>query len=118
MARTKKTPFPPWQTCKPDGVEQRYVRLGNTQLMHVAVMELSDKAYRIYIHMLLESAGQRTFTFPRSKYKPFCGNTSFQRAKNELIEKGFIREIQCNKNLRKPNEYEFLGDWKQYTRPP
>lgn len=118
MARTKKTPFAPWQSCKDDGIEKRYIRLGNSLLLHPAVMELSDKAFRIYVHMLLEAEGKRTFVFPRQTYKRLAGNTTFQRAKNELIEKGFIREKQCNRNLRKPNEYEFLEDWKQHIHPP
>ena len=118
MGRQKKVPIQPWQTCGKDGEEKRYIRLGNTLLLHPAVKGLSDKAFRIYVHMLLESGGDRTFIFPRTKYKEFSGNTTFQRAKSELIEKGFIREKQNNKNLRKPNEYEFLEEWKKYTPPP
>ena len=57
MARQRKTPFPPWQTCKDSGVEDRYIRLGNSQLLHPAIISLSDKAIRIYAYMLLESGG-------------------------------------------------------------
>ena len=42
MARQKKTPFPAWQTCKTDGIENRYIRLGNSQLLHPALLNLSD----------------------------------------------------------------------------
>ena len=117
MARVKKTPFPSWQTCKPDGVEQRYIRLGNSQLMHPAMLQLSDKAQIIYIHMLLESGGKKEFTFPRSKYKLIAGNTVFQNVKEELIQHGFIRVKQNNANLRKANIYEFTNDWKRYKPP-
>lgn len=114
MARSKKTPFPSWQTCKPDGVEQRYIRLGNSQLLHPAMLKLSDKAQIVYIHMLLEAGGNREFTFPRSKYSPIAGHTAFQKAKEELIRCGFIRVKQNNANLRKANIYEFTDDWKRH----
>lgn len=117
MARSKKTPFPSWQTCKPDGVEQRYIRLGNSQLMHPAMLKLSDKARIVYIHMLLESGGKREFTFPRSKYMQISSISAFKNAKEELIDKGFIREKQNNANLRKPNIYEFSDEWKLYKPP-
>lgn len=115
--RSKKTPFQPWQTCKPDGIEQRYIRLGNSQMRHPTFLMLSDKAKVIYFNMLLESEGKREFTFPRSKYSVVAGHTVFQRAKDELIEKGFIKEKQNNANLRKANIYEFSEDWKLYKPP-
>lgn len=117
MAKTKKTPFAPWQTCKADGVEQRYIRLGNSQLMHPAMLSLSDKAQVVYIHMLLESGGKKEFTFPRSKYNSIAGHTAFQNAKEELIQHGFIRVKQNNANLRKANVYEFIEEWKRYEPP-
>ena len=117
MARSKKTPFPAWQTCKPTGIEERYIRLGNSQMLHPATMGLSDKAARIYNYMLLEAGGNREFTFPRSKYIRISSISAFKNAKDELISKGFIKEKQNNKNLRKPNIYEFSDAWKQYEPP-
>lgn len=117
MARQKKTPFSPWQTCKDNGIEERYIRLGNSQLLHPAMLSLSDRATVVYIYMLLESGGNRQFTFPRSKAKQLMGNDTFQKAKAELIKKGFIKEKQNNANLRKPNIYEFTEDWKRYIPP-
>ena len=117
MARAKKTPFPPWQSCKDNGIEERYIRLGNSQLLHVATSCLSDKAFRIYVYMLLESGGKLEFTFPRSKYSKIAGHTVFQRAKSELIDKGFIKEKQNNANLRKENIYEFSDSWKRHEPP-
>lgn len=117
MARPKKTPFSPWQTCKDSGIEERYIRLGNSQLLHPAMISLSDKAKTIYIYMLLESGGERDFTFPRSKYNKLAGHSVFQGAKDELIEKGFIKVKQNNANLRKANIYEFSDEWKRYNPP-
>ena len=117
MARSKKTPFPSWQTCKPDGVEQRYIRLGNSQLMHPAIKNLSPAAYKIYTYMLLESGGSRSFTYPFSKYKGIVSKQGFQLIKGELIKAGLIREVHNNANLRKPNIYEFTDDWKRNDPP-
>lgn len=117
MPRGKKTPFPPWQTCKPDGIEKRYIRIGNTQLLHPAMLGLSDKAQVIYFHMLMEAGGNKEFTFPRSKYHRIAGNTAFQNAKEELIRAGFIKVKQNNANLRKPNIYEFCSDWTRFYPP-
>lgn len=117
MGRSKKTPFPSWQTCKPDGVEQRYIRLGNSQLMHPAIKKLSPSAYKIYTYMLLESGGSRSFAFPYSKFKGIVSKQGFQSIKFELINAGLIKEVQNNANLRKPNIYEFADEWKIYKPP-
>lgn len=117
MARQKKTPFAPWQSCKDNGIEERYIRLGNSQLLHPATLSLSDRAFRIYTHMLLESGGKREFTFPRSKSKQLMASSTFHKAKAELIEKGFIKEKRNNANLRKPNVYEFSADWQKKIPP-
>lgn len=117
MARKKNTPFPPWTSCKNDGRESRYIRLGNSQMLHPAMQQLSDKAFRIYVNMLLEAGPERIFTFPRTKYKGMAGSATFQRIKEELIEKGFIREVQNNANLRKANVYEFSEAWKKFEPP-
>lgn len=112
MARTKKTPFPPWQTRSNDGIEKRYIRLGNTLLYSSAFLQLSAKAKEAYIYMLIESAGQREFTLPHSKYTQFSKKDSFLRAREELEMAGFIDTIQNNGNLRKPNVYRFSDRWK------
>lgn len=117
MARQRKTPFQPWQTNKDNGIEERYIRLGNSQMIAPAMLALSDKAFRIYTNMLLEAGGKKQFIFPRKAYKKIAGHTTFQNAKSELIEKGFIVELQKNKNLRKANVYEFSEDWKRYEPP-
>ena len=117
MTRSKKTPFQPWQTCNNKGEEKRYIRLGNSLLLHKAVFDLSDKAFRVYVYMLIEAGGEKKFTYPRSKYKYISSIDGFQRAKKELIQKGFIKEIEKNKQRRKENLYEFSEDWKNYIPP-
>lgn len=112
MARQKKIPFPPWETRANDGIEKRYIRLGNTLLYDPAFLHLSANAKQAYLYMLIESAGKREFTMPRSKQIAFTSKDSFLRAKDELEKAGFIETIQNNGNLRKPNVYGFSVRWK------
>ena len=62
--------------------------------------------------MRIESAGNKSFKFPHAKYRSYMTKPTFQKAKQELIDKGFIDVIQNNKNLRKANIYAFSDRWK------
>ncbi len=112
MGRVKKTPFPDWQTKKSNGIEERYVRLGNSQLTDENVNLLSHIAFRMYVYMLLESRGRQEFEMPRRKYKKFMSAGGASKAIRELVERGFIDVVQQNKNLRKANVYRFSCRWK------
>jgi len=112
MARTKKTPFAPWESTKSDGIEQRYIRYGNSQLLHEAVLNLSHSAFRVYTYMRLESGGRIEFEFPRTKFIKIVSRDGFQRAVKELVEAGFIDVTEQNANLRKANKYRFSSRWK------
>lgn len=112
--RSKKIPFANWESTKPDGIENRYIRLANTQMISVAMRSLSNSAYRIYVNMKLESKGNVQFEFPFSKYKSYMTRPTFEKGVNELVEKGFIDVVQRNANLRKPNVYRFSDKWKLY----
>ena len=67
LARNKKTPFAVWETMRYDGIEKRYIRMGNSQMLHPVVFNLSHSAYRVYTCMKLESGGRIAFEFPKSK---------------------------------------------------
>jgi len=112
MARAKKVPFQSWETKNADGLEKRYFRLGATILASEAMLNLSASAFRVYCYMRIESGGKRNFSFPFNKYKRFMSRPTFIRARDELIESGFIDLIQSNKNLRKANIYGFTDRWK------
>lgn len=112
MARTKKTPFPPWQTKKPDGIEKRFVRLGNSLLLDAACMGLSGNAFRLYVYALLEAEGKIEFEMPRHKYINLMTQPTFIKSRDELIKKGFMEVAQNNANLRKANVYRFSDQWK------
>ena len=112
MARKKITPFEPWETKNTDGVEKRYFRMGATLMASEQMRSLSPSAFKIYCYMRLESAGNRSFKFPHAKYRSYMSKPTFLKAKQELIDKGFIDVVQNNKNLRKSNIYAFSDRWK------
>ena len=112
MRRSRKTPFPNWQTQKVNGIEERYMRLGNSQLTAEAMYSLSHVAFRMYTYMLLESGGKQEFKMPRGKYGKFMSAGGAYKAIRELVEKGFIEIVEQNKNLRKANVYRFSTRWK------
>lgn len=112
MPRRKKVPLKPWETKKPDGIEARYIRLGDSLLMSTAVKKLSSSAFRVYVYMCIESGGHSHFTFPYSRYKQMMSKPTFFRALEQLVNAGFITVVAHNKNLRTANEYAFSNDWK------
>ena len=64
----KENKFAPWITNNADRKEGRFIQLGNSLLLNPAVLNLSDKAFRVYVNMLLEAGGKKEFSYPRSKY--------------------------------------------------
>lgn len=117
MARKKPTPFKPWETMKDNGIENRYIRMGDTQMLHPAFLHLSASAKELYLYMKLESAGKLIFEMPKSKYLKFMTNPTFERAKKELISAGFL-EIEADRRHQfKATQYRFSVKWKGGKEP-
>ena len=112
MARTKKTPFAPWESKADGGIEKRYFRMGATLMASEAMRGLSPSAFKIYCYMKIESGGKKEFCFPHTKYQSYMSKPSFFKARDELVEKGFVDVVQNNKNLRRANIYAFIERWK------
>lgn len=117
MARTKKVPFPPWDSKNASGIEKRYIRLADTLLCSAAARGLSPSAFKILTYMKIEAAGKKNFQFPCHKFIDFMSKPTAYKAIKELEEVGFIDIISRNKNLRIPNEYAFSDRWKLYKKP-
>lgn len=119
MSKRKRaiTPFPPWESKKPDGIEKRYIRLGDTMMVSDAVLYLPGNAFKVYCFMRLESAGRRQFKFPRNKYIAYLSTPTFIKAVRELEERGIIDVLERNGNMRKANVYQFSDRWKDYVEP-
>lgn len=113
----KITAFKPWETMKDNGIEKRYIRLGDSQLVSEAMRALSNSAFRVYVNMRIESAGNQQFKFTFSKYKSYMTRPTFKKAVKDLEEKGFIDVVEHNANLRKANKYRFSEKWRSYIKP-
>lgn len=112
MGRKKQYKWPPWKSAAASGIEKRFVQLAGSQLESFRTKGLSGSAFKLYVYMLLESCGKKEFTFPHSTYKELMAKPTFEKAKQELINKGYIEIKQNNANLRKPNVYEFTHKWQ------
>lgn len=108
---SKITPFKPWESVCPDGVESRYLRTGESLMMHPATLHLSHSAYRVLDYMRLASCGNETFVFPCSQYTKIVSTACFYKAVRDLEQAGFI-EVVARGVMRKPNVYKFSDAWK------
>lgn len=119
MARRKKVKVPlnSWETA---GNDRWYIRQGETLLKHPAYIRLSLLEKNVYLCMTVAAAGKMVFTFPRTCYEKEYGlsKTSVQKAVKGLVAAGFIRIQKANWQLRKPNVYCFIDDWKKKDMPP
>ena len=108
----------PWLTEIMDCKEKSFIQVGNKLLLSKRFQNLSPGAQILYLCMAMESGGRKDFKFPLSVARKFgFAKNSFWRYRNELDEKRFIK-YRSNKNLRKPNEYEFCLEWKTLPPPP
>lgn len=107
----------PWLSANRDGSEGRFIQLGNSFLDAELVQKLSGNAFRLYLCMVMESNGKRDFTFTRSTAKNYgLAETSFENAKKELENEGFIRRIYSLENSRTARgTYTFSLEWKGIT---
>ena len=99
------------------GKETQYISLGASQMRDQQYIELSNSAKVIYTYMLLVAGGNPTFEFPQKEYKDLMNKHTFIKARDELINKGFIEIKENNANLRKANVYEFSKKWKAMQIP-
>lgn len=106
----------PWLSAKGDCREGRFLQLGNSLLLSAEFQTLSAEARQLYLAMALESGGKREFVFPLKSAKKYgFAETTFRRKVKELKEGGFIH-VDSGHNLRLPNHYSFIFDWK--NKPP
>lgn len=113
----KITEFKPWETKNTNGRENRYIRIGVTMTASDAFRDLSNSAVRVYVNMLMEAGGKHRFRFPYNKYRCYMSKPTFFKARDDLINHGFIEIVQNNRNLRKANEYCFSDKWKSFVKP-
>lgn len=119
MARSKKVPLHPWETAKSDGID-RYFRMGYTLATHPAYKRLTHLERHVYSCMCEACAGKREFTFPQACYEKEYGlsKTSVQKAIKGLEAAGFIQVAKRQWQIRQPNVYRFITEWRTRKEPP
>ena len=114
MSRNRKkniTPFQDYEKVNEDSkYEKDYIRMLDIQL--ICMNELSPNAFRLYIMMKAYANGNAEFEYPHKIYKTFLSNQTFISARQELLDKGYIRPFISNANLRKANKYRLSSEWR------
>lgn len=112
MPRRKPVPLNAWETVDAKQ-ECHYVRLSKSLLQSEAFKELGYSARCLYVAMTEACAGKRQFRFTRSDYLAYgIDKMTFFRARDELVQAGFLKVVSSGKTTRKPNVYEWSLDWK------
>lgn len=107
----------PWASAKPDCKEGRFIQIGNSLLLSMTFQELNVGAQHLYLCMLMESGGRKSFEFPLTTAKKYgIPSSSFRRYVDELHAANFI-DVQSGANARMKNLYSFSLAWKS-IKPP
>lgn len=107
----------PWASAKRDCREGRFLQIGNSLLLSDQYQALSAGAQHLYICMMLEAGGRRSFVFPLTAAKKYgVPSTSFRRYVDELHAANFI-DVQSGANAQMKNLYTFSLSWKE-MKPP
>lgn len=85
-------------------------------LLHKNFLKLSNSSRTLYIHMRLEGIDSLEFEFPVSRALTFISKHTFLKTKEELVERGFIEIIHCDKNSGVPNVYKLCNKWNTFER--
>ena len=97
-----------------------HIRLTRSMLTSKNYQNISASAFRLYCHMKLIAKGKDEFEFATScavgKGKIFKSNSTFVKARDELIKNGFIDYTNktCAKYKRHTSKFKFLDKWWNY----
>lgn len=113
--RRNKTPFQDFERAtERSGYETGYIRMVDLQLC--CMNELSANAFRLYVMMKSYAKGKVEFNFPHRIFKQFLSKQTFVKARQELIDLGYIKPFVSHANLRTENTYRFSGEWRSRNR--
>lgn len=113
MSRGRKViaPFKPYEGRKFNG---RHMRMTHDQLQDKAFISLRFSSQVLYLYMKDWACGDVDFRYSwRLANKIIKSSRTYQSAKKELIDKGFIICTRTGKCLGEPNHYKFVSDWSK-----
>jgi len=105
-----------------------------SMLMSEAWKELTAKQHELYLYCKAQYYAQKRNTLPkefqenllaftmnqskwRDLYGLYANKNSFYKDMTALIERGFVRCLQCGANTRTKTIYEFSDKWQKYGTP-
>ena len=94
--------------------EDRHIRITHSMLMNEKFKQISYSAKVLYMYMKEYASGSEQFEYPQQlalRNKVINSSATFETAKKELIENGFIEVVRCCKCSRIPNLYKFSDKW-------
>jgi len=94
--------------------KDKHLRLTKYMLDHPKYVRLSASAKVLYNYMKLWACGRDTVEYSASMAKDFIkSNTTFFKARDELIEGGFIEYINSHRaqHMRETAIYQFSAKW-------
>lgn len=102
--------FRPYEGRFPD---DKHLRLTKDMLMDPAYMELSSSAKVLYQYMKMWACGRDTVTYSASMAKGLIDAKTFRKARDELVEAGFIDYINQYRarDMRETAEYQVSSRW-------
>jgi hypothetical protein len=83
-------------------------------------MGLSSSSKVLYQYMKLWACGRDTVVYAASMTKDVMDGKTYRKARDELVEKGFIIYLNPHRarDMREAAEYEFSCGWQSYATPP
>lgn len=113
--KANKTPFKDYErVSNRGGYEVGYIRILSIQLE--CMNELSASAFRLYIMMKSYAKGDTEFNYPYRIHKNLFSKQTFIKARQELIDKGYIEPFASHKTMRTENVYRFSGKWRELNK--
>ena len=103
----------PFKNYEGDKQKDKHIRLTSSMLLSDNYLSLSNSAKVVYNYMKLWACGETIFQYPKSNAKKYMTEKTFLKAKDELIEKGFIEFISGNRYAHLPNTYKFSNKWNK-----
>ena len=105
----KKAPFHSYEGRKS---KDKHIRLTEDMMLNPNYLKLSSSAKEVYSYMKLWACGEIEFNYAISLALKYTSRNTFIKAKNELLEKGFIELVSGNKFAHIPNRYKFSTNWQ------
>lgn len=96
--------------------KQPHVRVFKDLYFSPAFMALTHTAQIVYIGLLQFSGGDTRFSVAYSTLKKVCAKDTFNKAVEQLCEKGFLKRERVG--YWNAINYELSEDWKNYSNPP